>query len=1307
VQTRLKAAHHLDVPYTPADLWQRDGRIIRPGNRWDEIRVIRYITVGSFDSTMWDILGRKAAWLRDFYEGNLEKLGTISDMDSTALSFKQIMSAASGDPQMMELVKLEARQQELEIEQAIFAGKRSRAGTDAALGGEAEDAQKRSDEESEHADRLDRAWEEGGGEIKLVMADGTEITEGKEIGRVINMKASAFSPSRQGVPDQAKAIKDEPMGEILPGISITPYRTTGPMGEQIYAAVIQETATGKVLATPALNITNANGTMARVSNSMKSDSIRKRAEVLQARADTLTERRIEGERFLAEERFEQEQELVDTRARLTMLRTMMQAAAPGSNGSGPSGSRAKAKLERWRADKVRKGIEKKGGRAVSALNDFTTIQEQMKKVEYDYESDRIQTEGRAQPPGVLEAPVIPGTIASMHENQPGLLDRLENQARARIKGRHKSVRLGSILGGVDGETVADWAIIGAVRIIKGAKTFAEWSAQMVGEFGDTIKPHLETMWGVSQEEAEKREPGSTVPTPLPAPKAGIVSRFTGIDALQKHNQQVKQDKQNLDKWIAQHDKAELRARIRARKHIMTLRQIAGRRGPLESFWNAAQGEGNSRVRDLDMAIQLYIDLQGKHESQYKKWKRKLSKKQQRLYEMSQSLPAEAVQLAEQIMEENLNTGIEGVEKGVLFRGMENKEKAIKELNRAHTARMWDFGKTPEGQRPLYAKFHTTTSRALPRTLDSILHGWARGYELRIQGAVSAQLAATIQVQSTIADRDFIKRGLKQGILNTNNVGTKVDHPGFTKWVWIGRIGDMDSATIYRTQGVHVSKSGDVFQEKPIYAERSLALRLNRILKQAEMDAGGTIFSWIAQKTLKYGHIMKANLLFTNLFHPFAFLRSSVLGGPSMRPIKSYRDGRDSIKAMKPLLEELTGYGLTLGLQQDFEREQSNEKTIFGRVLDKIPVAKQAKNLFLAGREVATDITFNHWGANLKASAAMLEFTHRLKHHRKRLEAGTITREEIGRAVAKAYNKDFGGLHAKRQATSKTRSKWLHLLMLAPDWTISNLKSFLVAFRRGEEGAILRLMWGRVIGKGLTITILLNLLMAAMGDDDDDEDLGIMRRALKNYQTAWDEGNFKWLDVDVTPLYQAYTKLKGEDPDGTRKYISIFGHFLDPLKWVASAKYKTNHPAPWHSFQQAAKHKASVPARVVLDFITASNWRGERYTTLSEFMGTDDKGLYKTTRKGHYTKGQPKGGKLKGKLTKWEYGGGGGTVSMEQMPSFVAEHALGNVPIAGQAALAYITGQIDEWDAMLKGGGIKGSSTKPRKEVEKKTPTRYY
>ena len=58
VQRRLVALHHLDAPWRPRDIEQREGRILRQGNGNKEVQIFRYVTEGSFDAYMWQLTGQ-------------------------------------------------------------------------------------------------------------------------------------------------------------------------------------------------------------------------------------------------------------------------------------------------------------------------------------------------------------------------------------------------------------------------------------------------------------------------------------------------------------------------------------------------------------------------------------------------------------------------------------------------------------------------------------------------------------------------------------------------------------------------------------------------------------------------------------------------------------------------------------------------------------------------------------------------------------------------------------------------------------------------------------------------------------------------------------------------------------------------------------------------------------------------------------------------------------------------------------------------------------------------------------------------
>ena len=105
VQDRLIAIHHLDVPWRPADMVQREGRILRQGNKNKKVFIYRYITEGSFDAYSWQLLETKQRFIEQLLEGSLnERAG--DDVDRTSLSYAEVKALAIGNPKIKERVEL-------------------------------------------------------------------------------------------------------------------------------------------------------------------------------------------------------------------------------------------------------------------------------------------------------------------------------------------------------------------------------------------------------------------------------------------------------------------------------------------------------------------------------------------------------------------------------------------------------------------------------------------------------------------------------------------------------------------------------------------------------------------------------------------------------------------------------------------------------------------------------------------------------------------------------------------------------------------------------------------------------------------------------------------------------------------------------------------------------------------------------------------------------------------------------------------------------------------------------------------------
>lgn len=106
-QERLIALHHLDAPWRPSDIEQRNGRILRQGNRYSMVVIINYVTEGSFDGFIWQILESKARFIDQIMRGEVTAR-SAEDVSDTVLSMAQIKALASGNPKVMQKVALES-----------------------------------------------------------------------------------------------------------------------------------------------------------------------------------------------------------------------------------------------------------------------------------------------------------------------------------------------------------------------------------------------------------------------------------------------------------------------------------------------------------------------------------------------------------------------------------------------------------------------------------------------------------------------------------------------------------------------------------------------------------------------------------------------------------------------------------------------------------------------------------------------------------------------------------------------------------------------------------------------------------------------------------------------------------------------------------------------------------------------------------------------------------------------------------------------------------------------------------------------
>ena len=114
VQRLLVAEHHLDCPWRPADIEQREGRIIRQGNQNGTVHIYRYVTKDTFDAYMWATLEAKQRFISQVMTSR-SPARSCEDMDDQTLSYAEVKSLATGDPRIKERMDLEMEISKLKL----------------------------------------------------------------------------------------------------------------------------------------------------------------------------------------------------------------------------------------------------------------------------------------------------------------------------------------------------------------------------------------------------------------------------------------------------------------------------------------------------------------------------------------------------------------------------------------------------------------------------------------------------------------------------------------------------------------------------------------------------------------------------------------------------------------------------------------------------------------------------------------------------------------------------------------------------------------------------------------------------------------------------------------------------------------------------------------------------------------------------------------------------------------------------------------------------------------------------------------
>ena len=119
IQRKLIALHHLDVPWRPSDMTQREGRILREGNENEKVFIFRYITKETFDAYSWQILETKQKFITQILSSQIN-VRNIAEVDNTVLDYAEAKALACGNPLIKEKFELTNTLNKLQLLEKTF-----------------------------------------------------------------------------------------------------------------------------------------------------------------------------------------------------------------------------------------------------------------------------------------------------------------------------------------------------------------------------------------------------------------------------------------------------------------------------------------------------------------------------------------------------------------------------------------------------------------------------------------------------------------------------------------------------------------------------------------------------------------------------------------------------------------------------------------------------------------------------------------------------------------------------------------------------------------------------------------------------------------------------------------------------------------------------------------------------------------------------------------------------------------------------------------------------------------------------------
>lgn len=119
IQSKLYALHHLDIPWKPSDFEQREGRILRQGNNYDQVEIFNYVTKGTLDSYLYQTVTDKARFIAQLWNDKCPAR-VMEDCDEKVLSYGELQAAAEDNPDLKTRIELQNKIAELKLLQTEF-----------------------------------------------------------------------------------------------------------------------------------------------------------------------------------------------------------------------------------------------------------------------------------------------------------------------------------------------------------------------------------------------------------------------------------------------------------------------------------------------------------------------------------------------------------------------------------------------------------------------------------------------------------------------------------------------------------------------------------------------------------------------------------------------------------------------------------------------------------------------------------------------------------------------------------------------------------------------------------------------------------------------------------------------------------------------------------------------------------------------------------------------------------------------------------------------------------------------------------